>query len=187
MRKTLAILGLLTLINTPALADNWLEPELQKWQAPQLLVMKTGYQDFCANYTHICVDTTVNAKLTNTQFEVVKEINKTVNKRIVYKNDTVDKWEIKESGKGDCDDYAVTKLYEVLKAGYPRGAFRIALVKTSDNIDHAILLADTENGTFVLDNLSDEIKEWTNTNYKWIAVEWTSPSTRMFLARMNLN
>ena len=67
--------------------------------------------------------------------------------------------------RGDCEDYAETKqgLLE------EKGIFtEIAVVRDEDNEGHAVLVARTTAGDFVLDNKTDALLLWNRTPYHYL-------------------
>lgn len=76
---------------------------------------------------------------------------------------TVDKTEL-----GDCEDYALEKRRHLIESGWPPGALRLAVATSRDTGVHAALIALTEEGDFVLDNLVDEVRPWSQTDYVWL-------------------
>jgi predicted transglutaminase-like cysteine proteinase len=68
---------------------------------------------------------------------------------------------------GDCEDYALEKRHALIAAGVPAEALSIAVVTTVRGDTHAVLLAATDHGEYVLDNLSAWIVPWTKAGYTW--------------------
>ncbi|WP_269713738.1 transglutaminase-like cysteine peptidase [Caulobacter sp. NIBR2454] len=56
------------------------------------------------------------------------------------------------SGRGDCDDYAMTKMTRLAAAGVSADAMAIALVYTETGEYHAVLSVKTNKGEIILDN-----------------------------------
>ncbi|MDG2523740.1 transglutaminase-like cysteine peptidase [Caulobacter segnis] len=56
------------------------------------------------------------------------------------------------SGFGDCDDYAMTKMTRLAKAGVAAEDMSIALVYTETGEYHAVLSVKTAKGEIILDN-----------------------------------
>ena len=72
---------------------------------------------------------------------------------------------------GDCNDYAVTKRHEFLQSGLPSKALRLAVVKTATGIGHLVLVVATTKGDIVLDNLTEVIRPWQSTDYRWLKIQ----------------
>jgi predicted transglutaminase-like cysteine proteinase len=75
---------------------------------------------------------------------------------------------------GDCNDYAVTKRHELLGQGLPAAALRLSVVKTSSGIGHLVLVVATTSGDMVLDNLTEAVIPWQETDYRWLKIQSAS-------------
>ncbi|WP_369059288.1 transglutaminase-like cysteine peptidase [Caulobacter sp. 73W] len=117
---------------------------------------------------------------------LLNKVNAQVNQDIRPMSDEAqyggDRWVSEPaSGFGDCDDYAMTKMTRLTKAGVPAEAMTIALVYTETGEYHAVLSVQTAKGEMILDNrmnwpTSRAAMErygyrWANT--KVAAVDWT--------------
>jgi predicted transglutaminase-like cysteine proteinase len=110
----------------------------------------------------------------------LERVNTDVNRRVRSISDTShygveDYWELPFDGggdAGDCEDYALQKRQLLTSLHIPMSALSIAIVKTSWNEPHAVLLVRTDAGAYVLDNLTSEIKPWKDVRYRW--VKWQS-------------
>lgn len=80
-------------------------------------------------------------------------------------------WSFFHSRLGDCEDYVLTKRRELIKLGWPTSSLLIAVVRKVDGDGHAILIARTNEGDFVLDNLNNEIPLWWDTQYFFIKAQ----------------
>ncbi len=76
----------------------------------------------------------------------------------------------------DCNDYAVTKRHELLESGLPSKALRLSVVKTASGIGHLVLVVATTKGDLVLDNLTEVIRPWQNTDYHWLKIQSATDS-----------
>lgn len=69
---------------------------------------------------------------------------------------------------GDCEDYAITKFYALIKLGVDPESMRIvALRDTIRNLAHAILVVYTNNDAYVLDNLTDLVLTHKRYQHYW--------------------
>jgi predicted transglutaminase-like cysteine proteinase len=68
---------------------------------------------------------------------------------------------------GDCEDFVLEKQRALLAAGLPLEALNIAVVSTPRGETHAVLLVNTSEGEYVLDNLTPWIDPWQKTAYRW--------------------
>jgi len=68
---------------------------------------------------------------------------------------------------GDCKDYVLEKRRLLMAAGVPMPALSITLGTTAWGEYHAVLLINTDQGDYVLDNLSPWVTPWKDVTYKW--------------------
>lgn len=73
--------------------------------------------------------------------------------------------------RGDCNDYAVTKRYELLKRGWPSSALLLAEVMLATGEHHLVLVVRARHGDLVLDNLTSTIFLWSATPYRWVKMQ----------------
>jgi predicted transglutaminase-like cysteine proteinase len=57
-----------------------------------------------------------------------------------------------------CKDYVLVKRRKLIEAGVPRESLLIAIVWTAQEQGHAVLIAHTDRGDFVLDNLMPNVQ-----------------------------
>lgn len=99
---------------------------------------------------------------------VLRSINRQVNSSIRPRMDgPTDSWVVNPIS-GDCEDYALTKRNALLAAGWPTSALLLTTAKTASGENHAVLVVRTNAGDFVLDNLSDEVREFSTVRYSWL-------------------
>lgn len=117
--------------------------------------------------------------LTENVKAALAEVHAHVNKEIHYEKEAIDNWKIHKLGDpgihiGDCDDYAVTKQYLLLKEHhFPKSALRLVYCKRHMGLQHHLVLAvDTNRGTFILDNISHIVAPWVWFPYRWISREY---------------
>ena len=65
----------------------------------------------------------------------------------------------------------VVKRRALMERGWPASALRMALVRQSNGEAHAVLVAVTDSGDFVLDNLVGDVLDWEETNYKFVKMQ----------------
>jgi predicted transglutaminase-like cysteine proteinase len=109
-------------------------------------------------------------------WHTLQDVNQQVNAQVRQRSDidnygVEDYWEMPlESGKdsGDCEDFVLEKRKELIDKGLPMNALSIALVETEHGDPHAVLLVETNEGDYVLDNLSPYILPWKDVHYTWL-------------------
>lgn len=89
-------------------------------------------------------------------------INERVNGAISFEDDNAgqESWRaLPTGGYGDCDDYAVTKLYHMVHAGVPRNAMRLTVATSKITGQwHLMLAVDVPGrGTFFMDNNNEHL------------------------------
>lgn len=121
-------------------------------------------------------------EITMESWEVIQNIQRDVNNKITYTEDAAkypyleipEYWEIIEEqrGRGDCDDYVMTKRH-LLRQEFPEqhGAIRVATCWDENDDYHAVLLIDTNRGTFVLDNRETNVVSWRSLDYQWHKIQ----------------
>jgi predicted transglutaminase-like cysteine proteinase len=135
-----------------------------------------GWVDFCRRYEAECSEERAAAVDINLSAKALSEINRVnrwVNSHVEPISDmdhwgVVDRWDYPLDGKGDCEDYALLKRKMLIDIGFPRQALLMTVVKDEAQEGHAVLTLKTNKGEFVLDNLNDEIKPWTSTEYRFV-------------------
>ena len=98
-------------------------------------------------------------------------VQRMVNRRVKYKTDTElygksEFWAAAE-GAGDCEDYALAKYRELRKAGFRQADFDFATCWVETGEYHAVLIAHTDEGDYVLDNRYQAIKKKDDLRYRW--------------------
>ena len=102
-----------------------------------------------------------------------------ISDRVLY--DREEHWAIPSHGEGDCEDIALFKRERLVELGIPRGAMTIAIVHHRRHMfSHAVLLVETTSGTYLLDNLEDDITLWHEAPYNFEARERPDGSWERF-------
>jgi predicted transglutaminase-like cysteine proteinase len=113
------------------------------------------------------------AHLTKAAWNAIVDVNDHVNSAVkpmsdldVYGKDEV--WAYPDRGVGDCEDYVLEKRRDLARAGFSLADLLITVVRKPDGEGHAVLTVRTDKGDFILDNLSQEVKLWTRTPYRYL-------------------
>lgn len=106
---------------------------------------------------------------TLSEAERIEAVNRFVNARISFEDDSrlfgrADVWqsaaEALRRGRGDCEDYAITKLQLLRAAGLSeRDLFLVIVKDLVRRSDHAILAVQSGGRLLVLDNGTNEVKD----------------------------
>ena len=101
-------------------------------------------------------------------YDMLKAVNERIN-AFPYKADPAafDDWSpINETG-GDCEDFSIAKYRALIAEGFNAGPLRLAACWTETNEYHAVLLADVDGETWVLDNRHPHPMRYADLPYKW--------------------
>lgn len=135
-----------------------------------------GWIEFCVEYKGEC-DTKPSQPrdivLTPKAWADMVKVNDWVNQSIKPMTDldhwgVVERWNFGEDGYGDCEDYVLLKRRMLIKAGWPREALLITVVRDKNGDGHAVLTVKTNRGEFALDNQEGKILSWDKTGYAYI-------------------
>jgi len=98
----------------------------------------------------------------------VRAVNEFVNRNLRYASDlsvygVSDHWaslrEVLEQGRGDCEDFAIAKLWMLKALGVPLDSIRMVVLRDqATRQDHAVLAVSHGGGAWVLDNRSAVVK-----------------------------
>ena len=130
---------------------------------------------FCMNYSRECEQSSPEAQLParDVAFAMLEEVNASVNQAISPVTKSTEpllaRWTISPSS-GDCNDYAITKRHLLLAKGLPASALRLAVVYAPAG-GHLVLIARLQDGDYVLDNLTSDVRDWRGSNYQWVSME----------------
>ena len=72
------------------------------------------------------------------------------------------------NGVGDCEDYVLEKRRDLMREGLSPSNLLITVVRKRDGKGHAVLTVRTDKGDFILDNLTDAIRQWDQTGYVFL-------------------
>lgn len=135
-----------------------------------------GWLDFCERYRAECqpdAQPAQEVKLTHAAMRKIVSVNGWVNNNVEPVADkehsgAIDRWDFPTDGLGDCEDYALLKRQMLVAEGFPRAALLMTVVKEKNGDGHSVLTVKTDHGDFVLDNLSDKVKPWDKTPYRFV-------------------
>ena len=136
-----------------------------------------GWVDFCGRRPEECALGKLNpmdVRLNHKTWATLNKVNRLANNAIEpvtnleHWGTMVDHWDYPVDGKGDCKVYALYKRKLLIEQGFPRQALLMTVVRDLEGQGHAILTVKTDHGDFVLDNLTDDIRSWDSTGYKYV-------------------
>jgi predicted transglutaminase-like cysteine proteinase len=143
-----------------------------------------AWTKFCERLASECVvDFAEPATITLTRaaWDTVVAVNERVNATVRPLTDrdhwgVEDRWDYPADGFGDCEDYQLLKRKLLIAAGWPRRALRMTVVIDEEGAGHAVLIARTDRGDFVLDNKTNAVLPWNRTGYIFMKREGTEGS-----------
>jgi len=134
-----------------------------------------GHYQFCQIHKDECSiisENTGPARVTDFGWNVIKEVNSGVNQKImpmtdqdIFGRDEV--WTY-PSDVGDCEDFVLEKRRELMAKGFTLSNLLITVVRKPDGEGHAVLTVRTMDGDFILDNLDDRVRLWSETPYRFM-------------------
>ncbi|SHH47693.1 Predicted transglutaminase-like cysteine proteinase [Marivita hallyeonensis] len=138
------------------------------------------YQTFCDKVPDACVlDGEDVIEWTDALYDSLSAINAEVNREIRFVPDqerlgVEERWDFPVEGVGDCEDFVLEKRRRLIDLGVPSAALTCGIaVHQVQLFPHAVLLVETSIGTFVLDNLEDEVMCWDALPYLYLLRERT--------------
>jgi predicted transglutaminase-like cysteine proteinase len=142
----------------------------------QEVASPAGYVSFCLRFADQCKTDVAGPQtvaLVPALWGQLRTVNGQVNDSIWPEDDVRhygrnEFWTIPTDGYGDCEDYALSKRKALLAMGLPEGALRVAVVYSAAVGRHAVLTVATDKGDYVLDNMTSDVRPWTETSYVWI-------------------
>jgi predicted transglutaminase-like cysteine proteinase len=126
-----------------------------------------AYRDFCGQNEQAC-------KLSGPSIvQWSRELHGKLQQTNMHVNDSVEfvpdpensgeeeVWDFPSAGKGDCEDFMLEKRKRLIDAGLPSASMTCGIAFHQVQLfPHAVLLVETTAGTFVLDNIYDEVLCW---------------------------
>lgn len=148
-----------------------------------------GYIAFCTRNPLDCLaeeEVTAKLSLTPQQWAELNTVNTIVNVSIEARTDaelyhSYEFWTYPASGPnagGDCEDYVLLKRKLLIERGWPAQSLLISVALEKNGRAHALLVAVTDQGDFILDNQTDVILPWAQTPYQWEKRQSASDPTR---------
>ncbi len=134
-----------------------------------------GFVDFCKRFPAQCdevAEVSGPVTLDATRRAELARVNDAVNRGIRYVADSrssgqSEYWTLPQT-EGDCEDLALEKRRRLIALGWPQDALLIALATVPRVGGHAVLVAVTDRGDFVLDVRDPEVRPWEQVPYRWV-------------------
>ncbi|HUH49916.1 MAG TPA: transglutaminase-like cysteine peptidase [Mycoplana sp.] len=134
-----------------------------------------GHYEFCRSNRSECAAGQRDpgaAKVTAFGWKVVREINAAVNRDIAPMTDKElfgadEHWAYPDVA-GDCEDFVLLKRRKLIEHGFAPADLLITVVRKPDGEGHAVLTVRSTEGDFILDNLENDVRHWTETPYRYL-------------------
>ncbi|MCG7505158.1 transglutaminase-like cysteine peptidase [Mesorhizobium retamae] len=135
-----------------------------------------GHYQLCKQLPEECSQRTAKGapiELSRKLWATMISINNGVNTKVKPVTDleaygVEEYWAYPDQGYGDCEDYALEKRRQLMKAGVPAGDLLITVARQPNGDGHAVLTVRTSMGDFVLDNLQPKVLLWSATPYTYL-------------------
>ncbi|WP_343313137.1 transglutaminase-like cysteine peptidase [Brucella sp. BE17] len=144
-----------------------------------------GHYEFCKREAAECNVTSRDTRplqLTSANWQNIIAVNHSINERIKPMTDMeiygVEEYWAYPTTVGDCEDYVLLKQRELNEAGIPISNLLITVVRKPDGEGHAVLTVRTDRGDYILDNLTDEVMRWDDTDYSYLKRQASNHSGR---------
>lgn len=142
-----------------------------------------GAQSLCAMYDWACAKSNRMLLIGEDTMKTVRAINSRANRSIRPISDIAqyriaERWALPTNRGGDCEDYALYKKRELIRAGIPAEQLLIAAVLDRKRQSHAVLVLRTGTQDLVLDNLTSRIVPWQKTGYTFLRLQDPRQPTR---------
>jgi predicted transglutaminase-like cysteine proteinase len=145
-----------------------------------------GHYDFCKTHRGECsirprnlAPATMNSVLLRQLTGVTVAVNasvKPMSDTEIYGKDEV--WAYPDSHVGDCEDYVLEKRRRLSRLGISLSDLLITVVRKPDGEGHAVLTVRTDKGDYILDNLTDKVRSWDQTGYRFLKRQATDNTGR---------
>ena len=186
--KILRSMGVAAALFAGALIANSASAAEAFMQTGGLTSQPIGHYEFCKRLPDECSIRSRNvapAKMTRDFWELIVNVNSHVNQTVkpltdmeIYGVEEYWGYPDKVGNVGDCEDYVLEKRRELMQAGVSPADLLITVVRKPDGEGHAVLTVRTATGDFILDNLADSVKNWSETEYTYLKRQATNNTGR---------
>lgn len=161
---------------TPALSIDARRPSADIIPIRAVAHPPPGAQGLCVKYDWACAKSHRTLLIGEETMKVVRTINARANRSIRSISDVnqyriAERWALPTNRGGDCEDYALYKKRELIRAGIPAEQLLIAAVLDRKRQSHAVLIIRTGTQDLVLDNLNSRIVPWQKTGYTFLRLQ----------------
>jgi predicted transglutaminase-like cysteine proteinase len=167
----------------PALAVDARRPDAAMIPIRGPAAPPAGASHLCQTLDWACASTGRWMTIDAQALDVARAINARSNRSVRSISDmqqyrVAERWALPTARGGDCEDYAIHKKLELIKAGFPPEQLLIATVLDRKRQSHAVLVLRTGSQDLVLDNLTSRIVPWNKTGYTFLRMQDPRQPTR---------
>ncbi len=142
-----------------------------------------GAQAICNTYSWACARYDKLRATTGETLQRVSAVNTKINRSVRAIEDdrqygVTEYWALPTQTGGDCEDFALLKKRELVSIGINPRRLLIATALDRQRNPHAVLVFRTDDGDFVLDNLTNQVRSWRDTGYMFLQMQDPDRPTR---------
>lgn len=136
----------------------------------------TGAKKLCQRYQWACDHSGMADPKNPLSLKQIRSLNRKINRKYREISDQQqygqkEYWAPLTKRGGDCEDFALTKKYNLIHYGVPPESLVISTVLDKRRNAHAVLILLTRQGDYVLDNLTNQMKLWNRTGYFYLRMQ----------------
>jgi predicted transglutaminase-like cysteine proteinase len=127
---------------------------------------------FCAENASDCSEqpsTTQEVAMTPALWNELLAVQHDINRKLRPTREAWFAWHYAYDGTGTCVQFALEKRRALILRGWPPGTLQLTTAVTPGDLGHLVLVVDTTEGDWVLDNLRANVVRWKDLPYRWIA------------------
>jgi predicted transglutaminase-like cysteine proteinase len=161
---------------TPSHAIDARRPDAGLLPTKVVVSAPQGASNLCDAYAWACAKGDRALLVDKAVLDLANQINRKANRSVRSVSDlqqyrVAERWSLPTKRGGDCEDYALYKKLELIKAGFAPQQLLIATVLDRKGGSHAVLVLRTGTQDLVLDNLTSVIKPWQKTGYTFLRLQ----------------
>lgn len=148
-----------------------------------------AFLEACDRYDWLCDnDPEAEDDFTDEElYDLAKRVNTRVNNAVEHvadlkNNGAVDHWTLPYNGRGDCEDFALQKMKDLLAAGVAPKRLLMAIALYGRGENHAVLILRLDSGDLVLDNLTNRLRSPDRTGYRFLAMQSAADRSELLVA-----
>jgi predicted transglutaminase-like cysteine proteinase len=135
-----------------------------------------GAQNICEKYNWACAGQGKAVRSVAQEMALVEQVNTMVNSSVKPASDrrqfrSRDYWSLPTASGGDCEDFALLKKRELVRLGVDHRKLLLATVLDRKRVPHAVLVYRSDRGDLLLDNLTNDIRDWRSSRYIFLRMQ----------------